>query len=124
MERLTFEAVDADRFPCFALAQRAMRDGLRSCVVLNAANELAVEAFLAGHIPFQGIAGAVEHLLSQGLMMLGTRPSHRGMFLRWMLGRAVRLKQHFHHKFAVLVFERCRQLMSTNGWCSADTWRQ
>ena len=62
---LTFEAVDADRFPCFALAQQAMRDGLRSSVVLNAANELAVEAFLAGDIPFQGIAGAVENLLSQ-----------------------------------------------------------
>ena len=42
-----------------------MRDGLRSSVVLNAANELAVEAFLAGDIPFQGIAGAVEKLLSQ-----------------------------------------------------------
>ena len=62
---LTFEAVDAHRFPCFALAQQAMRDGLRASVVLNAANELAVEAFLAGEIPFQGIAGVVEDLLSQ-----------------------------------------------------------
>ena len=62
---LTFDAVDQNRFPCFALAQQAMSDGLWACIVLNAANELAVEAFLQGKMPFQGIADSVSRLLDQ-----------------------------------------------------------
>ena len=50
---LTFEAVDADRFPCFALAQQAMRDGLRSCIVLNAATNWLLRHFWRATFPFK-----------------------------------------------------------------------
>ncbi len=57
---LTFEAPDRDRFPCLPLAEAAMRRGAGAPCVLNAANEVAVEAFLAGRIGFLDIARVVE----------------------------------------------------------------
>jgi 1-deoxy-D-xylulose-5-phosphate reductoisomerase len=50
--RLDFEAPDETRFPCLRLAREAMQAGGAAPAVLNAANEVAVEAFLAGHITF------------------------------------------------------------------------
>ena len=61
--QLTFEEPDLDRFPCLALAQRALRTLGGSPTILNAANEVAVEAFLAGRIGFSAIAGIVETAL-------------------------------------------------------------
>jgi len=61
---LTFEAPDRGRFPCLALAEAAMRRGDGAPSVLNAANEIAVEAFLDGRIGFMGIPGLVERTLS------------------------------------------------------------
>jgi 1-deoxy-D-xylulose-5-phosphate reductoisomerase len=61
---LTFEAPDSQRFPCLRLAREAgERGGLYPCI-LNAANEVAVHAFLAGEIAFADIAGLVEQALS------------------------------------------------------------
>lgn len=57
---LTFEKPDESVFRCLGLARQAQRMGNGMPVVLNAANEAAVEAFLAGGIPFLGIARAVE----------------------------------------------------------------
>jgi 1-deoxy-D-xylulose-5-phosphate reductoisomerase len=57
---LTFELPDEDRFPCLGLARHALRDGGARPTVLNAANEVAVEAFLAGRIGFQDIARIVD----------------------------------------------------------------
>jgi 1-deoxy-D-xylulose-5-phosphate reductoisomerase len=57
---LTFEAPDRQRFPCLALAEAAMRAGGGMPAVLNAANEVAVAAFLADRIGFGGIAATVE----------------------------------------------------------------
>ena len=57
---LTFEAPDTVRFPCLALAQAAMKMGGSAPTILNAANEIAVEAFLAGQIGFAAIASIVE----------------------------------------------------------------
>lgn len=54
--RLDFEAPDTSRFPCLALATEAARAGGEMPAVLNAANEVAVEAFLAGQLDFMGIA--------------------------------------------------------------------
>jgi 1-deoxy-D-xylulose-5-phosphate reductoisomerase len=54
--RLDFEAPDTGRFPCLALAIEAARAGGEMPAVLNAANEVAVEAFLAGRLDFTGIA--------------------------------------------------------------------
>lgn len=54
--QLNFERPDFERFPCLALAYRALRRGGSAPAVLNAANEVAVAAFLEGHLPFLGIA--------------------------------------------------------------------
>jgi 1-deoxy-D-xylulose-5-phosphate reductoisomerase len=62
--RLTFEHPDETRFPCLGLAFRALREGGTSPAVLNAANEVAVAAFLAGELSFTAIAGVIEETLS------------------------------------------------------------
>lgn len=55
MASLSFEAVDEARFPSIPLAYDCLKAGGEACVILNAANEVAVEAFLAGGIPFTDI---------------------------------------------------------------------
>jgi 1-deoxy-D-xylulose-5-phosphate reductoisomerase len=62
---LTFEAPDRTRFPALALGEEAVRLGGTAGAVLNAANEVAVERFLAGEIPFPGIWRTVEWVLSR-----------------------------------------------------------
>ncbi len=52
---LDFEAPDHQRFPCLALAREALRSGAGGPAVLNAANEIAVQEFLAGRISFMDI---------------------------------------------------------------------
>ena len=61
---LTFEATDESRFPATRLARQAAEAGGAIPAVLNAANEMAVAAFLAGRIGFARIAGHVEETLS------------------------------------------------------------
>ena len=61
--RLDFEAVDRQRFPCLALAEAAMRQGGLMPSVLNAANEIAVAAFLEGRIKLTAIAEIVDRVL-------------------------------------------------------------
>ncbi|MCP4779518.1 MAG: 1-deoxy-D-xylulose-5-phosphate reductoisomerase [Hyphomicrobium sp.] len=63
---LTFEAPDEKRFPALDLAREALRRGATAPAVLNAANEVAVEAFLARRIPFPAIAQIVEQGLDGG----------------------------------------------------------
>ena len=60
---LDFEPPDLDAFPCLRLAMEAARVGGGAPVVLNAANEVAVAAFLAERLPFPGIAELVSHTL-------------------------------------------------------------
>ena len=61
--RLTFEAPDHARFPALGLAAQALRQAGTAPTVLNAANEIAVEAFLAGRIGFLEVAAVVEAVL-------------------------------------------------------------
>src|SRR3954470_18934651 len=61
--RLTFEAPDERRFPALRLAREALSSGGGCPTVLNAANETAVHAFLAGQIQFLDIAATVERTL-------------------------------------------------------------
>jgi len=61
--RLTFEAPDLTRFPALDLARQALKAGGATPAVFNAANEVAVAAFLAGQIPFLAIPRLVEHAL-------------------------------------------------------------
>jgi 1-deoxy-D-xylulose-5-phosphate reductoisomerase len=61
--RLDFERPDMRRFPCLALAYRALEAGGNAPAILNAANEVAVEAFLAGALPFLNIADVIAATL-------------------------------------------------------------
>ena len=60
---LTFEEPDLTTFPCLRLAREAGEAGGTAPCVLNAANEVAVSAFLEGRIPFVGIAAVIEESL-------------------------------------------------------------
>ncbi|MCW2991315.1 MAG: 1-deoxy-D-xylulose 5-phosphate reductoisomerase, partial [Solirubrobacterales bacterium] len=60
---LTFEPVDTDAFPCLRLAREAAEAGGTAPCVLNAANEVAVHAFLNGRLGFLGIAEVIEETL-------------------------------------------------------------
>jgi len=62
---LQFEAPDLATFRCLALAFQALRAGGDATAILNAANEVAVEAFLAGALPFLSIADVVESVLME-----------------------------------------------------------
>ena len=61
---LQFEAPDNDRFPCLDLARKAMRTGRGANVVLNAANEVAVQWFIDGQIRFVDIAAVNSYTLA------------------------------------------------------------
>ena len=62
---LTFEEPDLETFACLRLAREAGQAGGTAPCVLNAADEVAVAAFLAGEIPFTGIAAAIEGVLGE-----------------------------------------------------------
>ncbi len=61
--QLTFEKPDLARFPCIGLAYRALKSGGNAPAVLNAANEVAVAAFLDGRLPFLRIADVIAAAL-------------------------------------------------------------
>jgi 1-deoxy-D-xylulose-5-phosphate reductoisomerase len=61
--KLTFQEPDLETFPCLRLAREAGEAGGTAPCILNAADEVAVEAFLAGRIPFTTIAEVVERTL-------------------------------------------------------------
>ncbi|MCC7039629.1 MAG: 1-deoxy-D-xylulose-5-phosphate reductoisomerase [Burkholderiales bacterium] len=61
---LSFEACDFERFPCLTLAYAALRAGGTAPALLNAANEIAVEAFLAGKLRFTDIVTTCAHVLA------------------------------------------------------------
>jgi 1-deoxy-D-xylulose-5-phosphate reductoisomerase len=69
---LNFSPPDFDRFPCLRLAYEAAEAGGTAGVALNAADEIAVAAFLAGEIPFMGIPRTIEQVLAATPV---TRPS-------------------------------------------------
>lgn len=62
---LTFDPPDTDRFRALALARQALEVGEAAPTVLNAANEVAVAAFLEGQLPFDGIPAVVEATLAR-----------------------------------------------------------
>jgi 1-deoxy-D-xylulose-5-phosphate reductoisomerase len=65
IKSLSFERPDLVRFPCLGLAYAALQEGGTAPAVLNAANEVAVEAFLQRRLPFTGIAGVIERTLER-----------------------------------------------------------
>jgi 1-deoxy-D-xylulose-5-phosphate reductoisomerase len=62
---LRFEAPDLDAFPCLRLAREAAIAGGTAPCALNAANEVAVHAFLSGGLPFAGIPAVIEATLER-----------------------------------------------------------
>jgi 1-deoxy-D-xylulose-5-phosphate reductoisomerase len=65
LSQLDFSAPDLNRFPCLRLAYEAAETGGEACIALNAADEIAVAAFLEGQIPFMGIPRTIEQVLQQ-----------------------------------------------------------
>ena len=61
--RLDFESVDYHRFPCLRLAYQALHAGGNASTILNAANEVAVDAFCAGKIRFSDIASVIDAVM-------------------------------------------------------------
>ena len=67
--QLSFECPDAQRFPCLGLAYAALREGGTAPAVLNAANEVAVGAFLDGQLPYTAIPQVIEQALRRAPAM-------------------------------------------------------
>lgn len=65
LKKLEFERVDAETFRCFDLAKKSLAQGGVAPTVLNAANEVAVDAFLQEKIPFLGIPDLIEKTLER-----------------------------------------------------------
>ena len=63
--KLEFEKPDLQRFPCLKLCYQAMQAGGSASIALNAANEIAVEAFLQKKIAYTAIAGLIENVLGE-----------------------------------------------------------
>ncbi|MBL8569636.1 MAG: 1-deoxy-D-xylulose-5-phosphate reductoisomerase [Phreatobacter sp.] len=84
--QLTFEEPDLGRFPALRLAIEAMQTGGRAPTVLNAANEVAVEAFLARSIGFGDIARVVGEVLE----VLGSGPAPATLDDLWLIDHAAR----------------------------------
>ena len=64
LRHLDFEEPDLERFPCLRLAYEAAAKGGAHCIALNAADEIAVAAFLGGRIRFTGIPDTIEKVLA------------------------------------------------------------
>ena len=64
LAQLDFQQPDFARFPCLRLAYEAAAASQNHCIALNAADEIAVEAFLTGKLPFLGIPRTIEQVLS------------------------------------------------------------
>lgn len=65
LNQLDFSPPDLARFPCLHLAYEAAESGPAACIALNAADEIAVAAFLQGDIPFLGIPRTIERVLNE-----------------------------------------------------------
>ncbi len=67
LARFRFEPPDLERFPCLGLARAALRAGGNAPNLLNAANEVAVEAYLCGRIDFYNLSSMIEACLEAGM---------------------------------------------------------
>jgi 1-deoxy-D-xylulose-5-phosphate reductoisomerase len=65
LKRLDFEKASTRRFPCLRLAREAMKMGGAYPCALNAADEIAVAAFLERRLPFPGIAEVIDRVLER-----------------------------------------------------------
>jgi 1-deoxy-D-xylulose-5-phosphate reductoisomerase len=101
--RLDFEPPDLDAFPCLALAWRALEAGGSAPAVLNAANEVAVSAFLQGRIGFMAIPALVEHTLA-------ALPAAPAASLDTLLAADAQARRHATHALQKHAIERMSNL--------------
>jgi 1-deoxy-D-xylulose-5-phosphate reductoisomerase len=85
---LTFEEPDTDRFPCLGLAFEAGRRGGSLPAVMNAANEVAVQAFLAERLPFNGIPRVIDQTLQRHVPLARPGLEELQAADRWARGAA------------------------------------
>jgi len=93
--RLDFQAPDEQRFPCLRMARQAAQNGGTAPAMLNAANEVAVDAFLEGRIRFTEIASIIEDVLNREAAaavhclgdVLGADVQARKLASHWLEGR-------------------------------------
>jgi len=93
IQPLTFEAPDMARFPCLQLAYDALQAGGTMPTILNAANEMAVSAFLQQHIRFTDIPHLIQHCLQ-------TLPSHTADTLEQILADDLKTRRAAERWFA------------------------
>jgi 1-deoxy-D-xylulose-5-phosphate reductoisomerase len=99
--RLEFHAVNHDDFPCLKLAYRALKAGPAATCALNAANQVAVEAFLDGRILFGAIPAVISAVLDK--LAAGKQPARATVprLLRiesWAAGQALNLVNGARHR--------------------------
>jgi 1-deoxy-D-xylulose-5-phosphate reductoisomerase len=97
---LTFEEPDETRFPALRIAKEVLKSGGAAATVLNAANEVAVEAFLGRAIAFPAIAATVEQTLERAVSELaGVVPDNLDsvMYLDAQARQIARLIASEHH---------------------------
>jgi 1-deoxy-D-xylulose-5-phosphate reductoisomerase len=94
--RFDFEQPDEQRFPAIRLARQALDQGGGAPAVLNAANEAAVAAFLAGQIGFTDIAELVEEALTASS---GPAPA--------TIADVIAIDRHARSRVEALITERC-----------------
>lgn len=99
MSDLSFIKPDLQKFACLRLARQAMQAGMPATITLNAANEIAVEAFLAEQIRLTDIADINEQALSYGTAEFGTRAEAS---LEDILAMDARARTHTQHLIAQL----------------------
>lgn len=63
--KMTFMPIDETKFRCYSLAKKALQEGHDRCIILNTANEFAVQSFINGEIKFLEIANIIEKALNQ-----------------------------------------------------------
>jgi len=97
LSQLDFSAPDLERFPCLRLAYEAAATGGEACIALNAADEIAVAAFLEGQIPFLGIPRTIEQVLQQ---TSGRAPSSIQEVLEADLVARARARDVITHQFS------------------------
>jgi 1-deoxy-D-xylulose-5-phosphate reductoisomerase len=91
--RLEFEAPDLQRFPCLRLAQQAAAAGASAPAVLNAANEVAVAAFLNGQLRFMDIPALIAGVLDAHATVAVESLDHVLELDGWARQRAERMLQ-------------------------------
>jgi 1-deoxy-D-xylulose-5-phosphate reductoisomerase len=97
LSQLDFSIPDLERFPCLRLAYEAAATGGEACIALNAADEIAVAAFLQGQIPFLGIPRTIEQVLQQ---TSGRAPSSIQEVLEADLVARARARDVITHQFS------------------------